>query len=230
MLPFSLKHHHAWAKSHRASNIGVVLFKYWLIFSLGLLYVPAINQIRTCFVWRKSSPGSRALSLVGPNMKKNNKTPLYLHLTRACRLTQCLTQMRGSNSGHKPEVSSLHWTSAPAAVKRKLCQQSKSTCGVLCFYGSLFFCFFLNLPWERGLDTAVRLDCYSGRAALWLKRISPITNRREEANQSAVPAWELYVSASECGVWTPRTGGWCWDLGTYKRSLESSHCCSYSER
>ena len=105
---------------------------------------------------------------------------------------------------------------------------------VLCFSVCFLFCFvlfcFLNLPWERGLDTAVQPDCYSGRAALWLKRISLITNRSEEANQSAVPAWELYVSARQRGVWTLRTGGWCWDLGTYKRSLESSHCCSYSER
>lgn len=26
------------------------------------------------------------------------------------------------------------------------------------------------------------------------------------------------------------TGGWCWDLGTYKRSLESSHCSSHRQR
>lgn len=38
-----------------------------------------------------------------------------------------------------------------------------------------------------GLDTTAKPDCYSGQAVLCLKRISPITNRSEEANQTAVP-------------------------------------------
>lgn len=31
------------------------------------------------------------------------------------------------------------------------------------------------------------------------------------------------MSVPDTAVWTLCTGGWCWDLGTYKRSLESSH-------
>lgn len=73
-------------------------------------------------------------------------------------------------------------------------------------------------------------ECYSVQAALCSKRIAPIANKSEEANQIAVPAWEHYFSARQCAVWTQCTGGWCWDLGTYKRSLESSHCSSHRQR
>lgn len=38
------------------------------------------------------------------------------------------------------------------------------------------------------------------RLFLCLKRISPITNRSNQANQIAVPAWELYVSANQRAV------------------------------
>lgn len=136
--------------------------------------------------------------------------------------------MRGSNSGHKPEVSVLHWTPPPAAAEgRNLCQQSKTTRGVPCFYSSLF-CFVFSLPWDvwPWHDSQARLLQWSGCPVL-KKDLSHY--KQKWRGQSNCCSWELYVNARQCAVWTLRTGGWCWDLGTYKRSLESSHCCSYRE-
>jgi len=108
-------------------------------------------------------------------------------------------------------------------------RQSKLTC-VGGFYSSI------SRGWGKGYFLSVtraltwqpsQPECYSGHAAMCLQRIYPIANRSEEANQIAVPGWEHYVSARQCVVWTLCTGGWCWDLGMYKRSLESSHCFSY---
>lgn len=91
----------------------------------------------------------------------------------------------------------------------------------------LLLLLFSPLAWWPRLDQTTHSGCYIGQAVLCWKRIFPITNRSEKANQNAAPAWELDVSARQRAVWTPSTGGWRWDLEMYKRSLESSHCCSH---
>lgn len=140
-------------------------------------------------------------SLVSIN--KTNTTLLSLQLKTTWCLTQCFTKMWWSTSGHGPEVITLQ-------KKKKLCQGFKSTCGVSCFFSSLF------LSWEPGLDMTALPDCCCGQTVLCLERISPISNRSEEADQSAFPAWELYVSARHC-FWGFRIG----NLKMYKSSLES---------
>lgn len=98
---------------------------------------------------------------------KNNTALHSLQLKTTSCLTQCVTKMWGSTWGHEPEVSSLQ-------KKKKLCQGSKSTCGVSCFFASLF-CFILSLlPLEPGLDMTALQDCCCGQTVLCFRGSLPI--------------------------------------------------------